>query len=116
MCRIRDNSRLGRGLNVQVFDDNRLTFAWRCPESNARFVVAASLTSGAIICAIGGRRPALRVVNSSDYFVGTRCFSSSSNGWTTIIWRSLPVASLPRPLSSGTAGRFQLQTLSALGE
>jgi len=32
---------LGRGFNVQVFDEDRLTFAWRCPrESNARFIAA----------------------------------------------------------------------------
>jgi hypothetical protein len=40
--RIRDKSHLGRGFSVQLFDDNRLTFAWRCPrESNARFVAAS---------------------------------------------------------------------------
>lgn len=41
-CRIREDSRFGRGFNVQVFDDERLTFAWRCPrESHARFVAAS---------------------------------------------------------------------------
>jgi hypothetical protein len=42
-CRIRDDSHLGRGITVQIFDDDWLMFAQRCPLDGSARSLTASL-------------------------------------------------------------------------